>query len=112
MTVAYHKCTRATVPTYREPAGATIRPSRDHPVARGFSRRFVEYAPSADDLALGELIERVRPAALREFDQIPMCTPDLLRQVWAMAPILARRTVAFVGDSDATSLLLGVLAAR
>jgi N4-bis(aminopropyl)spermidine synthase len=57
-------------------------------------------------------VERVlsaRPVPLREYDQIPMRAGDLLRQVKLMAPYLQDKYVAFVGDSDCTSLLLGLL---
>jgi N4-bis(aminopropyl)spermidine synthase len=79
--------------------------------ARGFVRRFIEYTPSPGGLALGKSIERIRPSSLREFDQIPMRTLDLLRQVSAIAPLLAGRNIVFVADSDAASLVLGGLAA-
>jgi len=82
------------------------------PRSDSFVRRFIEYTLSPEHLALGEMIERLRPPALRDFDQIAMQTPDLLRQAWAMAPLLDRRTVVFVGDSDATCLVLGLLVAR
>jgi N4-bis(aminopropyl)spermidine synthase len=55
------------------------------------------------------LVERLRPPSLRQFDQIPMRSSDLLRQVKLMASYLAGKSVAFVGDSDSTSLLLGLL---
>jgi predicted methyltransferase len=46
---------------------------------------------------------------MREYDQIPMRSPDLLRQVRYIAPQLGNKSVAFVGDSDGTSALLGLL---
>lgn len=58
------------------------------------------------------LVERTRPPSLREFDQIAMRGPDLLRQVKQIAPAFADRSVAFVGDSDGMSALLGLFAAR
>lgn len=58
------------------------------------------------------LLEASRPQALRAYDQIAMRGLDLLRAVQAAAPRLAGRDVAFVGDHDGTSLLLGLLAAR
>ncbi|WP_051304273.1 bis-aminopropyl spermidine synthase family protein [Calidithermus chliarophilus] len=58
------------------------------------------------------LLEAARPPALRRYDQIPMLGSDLLEQVLRVAPDLAGRSVAFVGDYDGTSLLLGLLHAR
>jgi predicted methyltransferase len=110
--LVYQQYTRATHPERYALAGAAQRGVSNRLLARGFLRRFIEYIPSAEHLALGEMIERLRPAALREFDQIPMRTPDLVRQSWAMVPLLVGRTVAFVGDSDATCLMLGLLATR
>src|SRR5439155_554307 len=70
------------------------------------------WVPSSDELALAVLVEDARPQPLRRYDQIPMRATDLLRQVWAMAPILAGRSVAFLGDSDCASLLLGKAAGQ
>jgi predicted methyltransferase len=56
------------------------------------------------------IIERSRPKALRTYDQIPMRSGDLLRQVKLVAPYLAGKRVAFMGDYDSTSLLIGLLA--
>lgn len=58
------------------------------------------------------LVVRARPAARRDFDQIPMRGPDLLRQVKQIAPAFAGQRIAFVGDSDGMSALLGLLSAR
>lgn len=58
------------------------------------------------------IVEGMRPPPLRDYDQIPMRSPDLLRQVKTMAPLLANLTVAFMGDYDGTSALLGLLASR
>lgn len=55
-----------------------------------------------------KMIERVRPPSLREYDQIPMRTPDLLRQAQFLAPILAGKRVVFMGDSDCLSLVIGI----
>lgn len=56
-----------------------------------------------------KVLEQARPPSLRQYDQIPMHGEDLLQQVKRMAPLLANKTVAFVGDHDGTSLLLGLL---
>lgn len=56
-----------------------------------------------------QLVERIRPKALRRFDQIPMRSLDMLCQVKLMAPYLAGRSVVFIGDYDCTSVLLALL---
>ncbi|MBI4494720.1 MAG: bis-aminopropyl spermidine synthase family protein [Chloroflexi bacterium] len=76
------------------------------------SSRFGCYQNSDEDREIGALIQGVRPTPLREFDQIPMKAPYLLRQARAVAPLLEARTIAFVGDADCTSLVLGLLATR
>ncbi|HSH77850.1 MAG TPA: bis-aminopropyl spermidine synthase family protein [Herpetosiphonaceae bacterium] len=58
---------------------------------------------------MAELIDSVRPPSLRIFDQIPMRPRDHVRQAKLIAPYLAGQTVEFMGDSDCTSLLLGLL---
>ncbi len=55
------------------------------------------------------IVERARPSAFREFDQIPMRGEDLLRQVKLVLPYLANKSVVFVGDADCSSLLIGLL---
>lgn len=67
---------------------------------------------SQSDLGDVQLIETARPESLRAYDQIPMRPVDLLRQVKLIAPYLAGKSVAFVGDHDSTSLLLGLLSKR
>ncbi len=62
-----------------------------------------------DELRMAELIDRFRPPSLRIFDQIPMRSHDHVRQAKLIAPYLADQSVAFMGDSDCTSLLLGLL---
>jgi N4-bis(aminopropyl)spermidine synthase len=66
---------------------------------------------SSVELELLTVLERRRPPSLRIYDQIPMHGGDLLAQVKRVAPDLAGKTVAFVGDHDGTSLLLGLLGA-
>lgn len=58
------------------------------------------------------LWEAARPESLRAFDQIPMRGTDLLCQVKLIAPFLAGKRVAFMGDHDGTSLLLGLLSSH
>ncbi len=64
---------------------------------------------TAEELELLALLEATRPESMRAFDQIPMQGADLLCQVKLVAPFLAGKRVAFVGDHDGTSLLLGLL---
>lgn len=65
-----------------------------------------------DDWRDLHILERARPPSLRAFDQIPMRGRDLLRQVRQIAPAFAGCSVAFMGDSDGMSALLGLLSAR
>jgi hypothetical protein len=55
------------------------------------------------------IVEAARPKALRDFDQIPMHSRDLIRQARRIAPQLADKNVAFVGDYDGTSIVLALL---
>ena len=61
------------------------------------------------DLAL---LEAIRPPSVRAFDQIPMRGRDLLQQAKQIAPAFAGRSIAFMGDSDGMSALVGLLAVR
>lgn len=58
------------------------------------------------------LVEQARPPSLRGYDQIPMRGHDLLRHVHLIGPSLADARVVFMGDSDGTSILLGLLSTR
>lgn len=51
-----------------------------------------------------------RPPAIRKYDQIYMKDSDLLVQTLIMSPILAGKTILFVGDGDSMSLSLLYLA--
>lgn len=64
------------------------------------------------DLDAVAIVERARPTPQRAFDQIPMRSHDLLRQVKLVSPLLAGKTVAFVGDLDGAATLLGLLTRR
>lgn len=64
------------------------------------------------EIELLSALERNRPEALRDFDQIPMLGTDLLCQIKLIAPLLANKSVAFVGDHDGSSLLLGLLSSK
>lgn len=77
-------------------------------VLRGVSLQYSTNFTVAERWAV-RLIERVRPSSLRAFDQIPMRQNHLLQQVKFMAPRLAGKSVAFMGDHDSASLLLGLL---
>ncbi len=67
---------------------------------------------TAVERAAAILVEQARPLALRAYDQIPMRSEDLIRQVRLVAPLLADRAVAFVGDYDSASALIGLLGAH
>ena len=54
-------------------------------------------------------LESTRPPALRAYDQIAMHGEDLLAATKLAARHLVGRNVAFVGDHDGTSILLGIL---
>ena len=62
-----------------------------------------------DDTRAVEIVAQSRPKALRIYDQIPMRSRDLLQQVKLIAPYLAGKSIAFMGDYDSTSLLIGLL---
>lgn len=69
----------------------------------------VYVAISQAELAMGVAVDQARPISLRAFDQIPMLPTDHVRQIKIMAPYLAGKAIAFMGDSDGASLLLGLL---
>lgn len=60
-------------------------------------------------LDLAEIVARARPAPRREFDQIPMRTRDLAKQIELIAPVIANKRVSFIGDMDGSASLLGLL---
>ncbi len=66
---------------------------------------------AAIERAAVAVVEQARPPALRVYDQIPMRGEDLIQQVRLVAPLLADRAVAFVGDYDSASALMGLLGA-
>ena len=72
-------------------------------------KQMLNGAISPSDLSIVEMIEQIRPKSLRDYDQIPMHSIDLLRQVILAAPYLNNKAVAFVGDHDGTCLLFGIL---
>lgn len=62
-----------------------------------------------EELRAVKLVEENRPPALRSYDQIPMKSTDLLRQAKLIGPYIKDKSVAFMGDADCASLLLGLL---
>lgn len=90
------------VPVLGTPEAASVEP-------RGVVGDYLRIGATARERLAVRQLEAVRPAPHRAFDQISMIGEDLLRQVKLVAPFLAARTVAFVGDLDGTSLLLGAL---
>ena len=61
------------------------------------------------DLLAAELVAEARPDALRRFDQISMLAGDLALQAKLVRPMLAGKRVAFMGDNDGASLILGLM---
>src|SRR5688500_3202105 len=77
-----------------------------------YLRHMLRVSVIPDEMRAAELIDNLRPQYLRNFDQIPMHSRDHVRQAKLIAPYLADQSVAFMGDSDCTSLLLGLLSKR
>ena len=67
---------------------------------------------SEADLQAGRVVAAHRPQPIRQYDQIPMMTKDLVRQVKLAGPILSGQRVVFMGDMDGTAALLGLFAAN
>ena len=67
---------------------------------------------SREEVNLADEVANSRPAPLREFDQIYMRAGDLLLQTKLIAPLLSGTTVAFVGDGDCMSLMLGIFGSK
>lgn len=61
------------------------------------------------ELLAAERVAMTRPEPLRDYDQISMQVGDLLRQVKLMQPLLEGKHIAFMGDNDGASMLLGLL---
>lgn len=92
------------------PPSDTLPSTRDKQAVLGsLLKNSVLKQVTAEELELLSLWESARPESIRAFDQIPMRGVDLLCQVKLVAPLLAGTRVAFVGDHDGTSLLLGLL---
>jgi predicted methyltransferase len=72
------------------------------------NRAFAAVKVSTNSLGLAKKAIAARPKPFRAYDQIPMLTEDLVRQVLVLAPYMANRRVGFIGDSDVTSLVLGI----
>lgn len=71
---------------------------------------YLDIPVSQAELQAVRLVEQIRPPSLRQYDQIPMNPVDMVRQAKLMGGQLAGCSVAFVGDHDSTSLLIGLLA--
>jgi predicted methyltransferase len=54
------------------------------------------------------MVAMARPQALRQYDQIWMRAPALIRQTLLIAPYLAGKRIVFLGDGDCMSLMLGI----
>jgi N4-bis(aminopropyl)spermidine synthase len=101
------------IPPGTDPVGEMAPPTpprRTHESA--YLRRYLHLPFSDEELRAVELVTRARPTPLRQFDQISMVAADLLAQVKMVAPYLTDKRVAFVGDLDSASLLLGLLSVR
>src|SRR5438270_841563 len=83
-----------SVSTARPHPSASVM-SHERRLLRSHKKPLTTY--SMEEFEAADAIARLRPPALREFDQIPMRTGDLLRQVKTVAPMLAGRNVAFIG---------------
>lgn len=95
------------------PPSDTLPSTRDKQAVLGsLLKNSVLKQVTAEELELLSLWESARPESIRAFDQIPMRGVDLLCQVKLVAPLLAGTRVAFVGDHDGTSLLLGLLSSH
>ena len=81
------------------------------PTTTQLIRQSLSSGVSTQEFRAAEIIEKIRPVSLREFDQIPMRSYHLLQQVKLVAPFLAGQSVVFMGDHDSTSLLIGLLGA-
>jgi N4-bis(aminopropyl)spermidine synthase len=83
--------------------------SRESEQGRGYNQMKKEFDVTKTEVEIVRKLEQMRPQSLRKYDQIPMHSSDLLKQVKRVAPYLAGKKVAFVGDHDGTSILLGLL---
>lgn len=64
-----------------------------------------------EDVRAAEIVAEARPDSLRLFDQISMLAGDLAQQAKIVRPMLAGKRVAFMGDNDGASLVLGLMGA-
>ena len=92
--------------TYRHPSALPDILSTERHLRRSEAVRRLH--PLGDLLDL-RIVEQARPFSLRAFDQIPMHGSNLLQQAQFLAPALADKHVAFMGDSDCLSLMIGLL---
>ena len=89
--------------------GAIVLPTSQRIPERAHLQRFLHIPFVDEELRAVDLVTAARPTPLRQFDQISMVSTDLLAQVKMAAPFLIDKRVAFVGDLDSASLLLGLL---
>lgn len=98
---------RVVQPTVVDKQGHSSLQTSEHP--RQMLHHRMQISANHHEMSMGRLVDRVRPPSLRIFDQIPMNTADHVRQIKLITPYLAGQAVAFVGDSDGASMLLGML---
>lgn len=84
-------------------------PTTENPTLGPLLKSQLHHNFTINDIVNADLIAKNRPSSIREFDQIPMVSQDLLFQVKLVAPMFANKTVVFMGDHDSTSVLLGLL---
>lgn len=81
-------------------------------LSRTLLSRHVNVPATEVDLEAGRIVAAHRPHPFRQYDQIPMVTKDLVRQIKLIGPFLSGRRVVFMGDMDGSAALLGLLAAN
>ena len=86
-------------------SGPIKNPTSPKPLTAGC----LHLSETPNELLAAERVARSRPEPLRDYDQISMRAGDLLRQAKLMLPSLKGKRVAFVGDNDGASLMLGLL---
>ena len=73
--------------------------------------KYLRLSETDSELLAAERVAMSRPKSLRDYDQISMHAGDLLKQAKLTQSFLKDKRVAFVGDNDGASLLLGLLGA-
>lgn len=103
-----HRNSSASVANVRNPRSALRQELCGDPGIEAYIPRHVSNRDRADI----SIVEATRPAACRQYDQIPMKPEFLIRQANIIAPRIAEKRVVFVGDSDGASLLLALRSRR